>query len=221
MLGVGGCSEEVLMGAKDSAGMTLGEVEAMSMEQQFDLAGTRYDRVQELITDMQTAVYGGEWDWINSGLGINSGDTATDSLKGSTVQNAYYYRIIRAFSPPGATGAQSELEPAAKYFKSKGWKTEEYVPEDVEGEGGGNDYELVAVTDDAYYVRYTAFALGHHTVEVWSGVWWCDDYSKLTDEVIYRIPKEKFLPPEEARSTPGDFIKFPKWSDPKVWSAEL
>ncbi|QIK62941.1 hypothetical protein G7068_06825 [Leucobacter viscericola] len=207
------------MSAKDSAGMSFGEVEAMSMEEQFDLAGVRYTRMMELVTETQSQIYDGPWVWLGAGLGLSSGLTAMDPVEGATVHNSYYYNITRSFDPPGATGAEADLEPAAKFFASKGWQTEQSKSEDEDGKITRR--ELRAVTEDGYHVWYTVQANGQYNVDVWSGVYWCDDYAKLTDEVIYRIPKEKFPPPGEKQTVPGEFIEFPKWSDPKVWKAEL
>jgi hypothetical protein len=215
----GGITDVMTAGVKDSAGMTRAEVERMTPEEQFDLMEERYERIKGLMTEAQESISTGIWSWLSGGTaGPESGPTAADPVRGATLQNSYFLRVTRGISPAGAVGNREDAEPVVAYFESKGWKARLIeVPDELDV--GDHRWEAQADTDDGYHFRYWVQENGYYSMEVLSGVFWCN-YDQLSDDVSYRIPEDRFFPPGE-ESLPGVYIPFPKWSDPYLWGPDV
>lgn len=223
MLSVSGCAGGMSdLTKKDGSGLTFHDVEKLSLEEEFDLAGVRYERANELLADTQAQINDSPWIWSDGIFGFTTGGAKVSPDQDPSFKNSYYYDLRRTLQLPGATGAKEDLDPAIKYFESQGWNPEEYVYEDVEGGGAENDYEVVAVTEDNHKITYTVQADGYYNVQVESDEYWCNNDSELMRAILYRVPKLEPLPSPDARRylKPGDYTKFPKWSDPIVNAPE-
>jgi hypothetical protein len=215
----GGITNVMTAGVQDSAGMSRTEVEKMTPEQQFDLMGERYARMQELMTEAQQQIHTGTWSWLSGGAGGPvGGPTGSDPLRGATSRTSYYLELIRAIVPEGAVGDRADAEPVVAYFESKGWKSRLIEVSD-ELDIGAHRWEAQAKTDDGYHLRYQVQENGQYNLEVVSGAFWCDRH-QLSADVNHRIPEDQFFPPDE-ESVPGVYIPFPKWSDPILWGPNV
>ncbi|MFC5338970.1 hypothetical protein [Leucobacter denitrificans] len=206
-IGLAACAEEVevKMGVTDAGRLTRGEVEEMSLHEQFDLFGERRARAEQLITDVQLQVSSGEWFW-GSGLTLpHTGSTARNGLPGANGENSYHFSIARMIQPQGAVGARDDIDPVVSYFKSQGWEVSF-------NEVRENFYEALADTGDGYVLEYVVRPTGNYSLEVSSYLFW-GDYKGLLHAIADRVPDEKL---GIKKSLPGIFIPFPEWSDPVV-----
>ncbi len=203
-IGVSGCAG---IGGRDvdAAGMTQEEVERLPLEQQFNLLGERYQAMQELMTHAQRVVSPNVWTWTSHGFYPGSGDAQRWSMRGATSKNSYYLSMSRTIKLPGANGAVEDAELMAEYFEAQGWST---TLRQVEA----RRYRVEAMTDEGFWFEYKMRAHGQYSLGLHSKVFWCDR-DALSSAVIDRIPEERFGVEE---SLPGEFIPFPKWSDPVV-----
>ncbi|MBS3181852.1 hypothetical protein [Leucobacter manosquensis] len=192
-------------GDVDAAGMTQEEVERLPLERQFDLLGERYEVMQGLLTDAQRVVSPNVWTWTSHGFYPGSGDGQRWSMRGATSKNSYYLSMSRTIRLPGASGAVEDAELMAEYFVAQGWST-------TLRKEGARRYQVEAMTDEGYWLDYWVEPNGQYSVGVHSKVYWCNR-SELSSAVIDRIPEERF---DIEESPPGEFIPFPKWSDPVV-----
>lgn len=205
------------MGAKDAGGMTRIQVEMLSLEERFDLVGERYARVQELMTPAQEHISTGPWAWGTGGAAFPRGVSSFDLLSGATEESSYHLEMVRATVLEGAVGEKKDAEKMASYFESQGWDTKRSFIQDEELDY--QRYEVVAHTKDGYWLEYQVQENGQYNLSVFSGTFWAGNYDELQEEVIYRIPKDGFFPYGE-ESVPGKYVKFPKWSDPKLWTVD-
>ncbi|MGM1017808.1 MAG: hypothetical protein ACQEW8_09755 [Actinomycetota bacterium] len=215
-VGVSGCAgvrELATAGVEDAAGMTRGEVAALSAEERFDLLGERYARMQELMTEAQEQVSTEPWNWLYGGVGgPTAGTTALAPLGGASFENSYYLEISRSINLPGAVGDRADAEPVYEYFVSKGWEARLAEPDT-----GG--YRVHAVTDDGYHFEYWVQENGQYNMILISESFWADQ-NELRSNVMHRIPRGESFP-ESGESVPGVYIPFPKWTDPKLWGREI
>ena len=223
LLGVLGCADGfqgvIAVGAKDAGGLTLAQVEGMSLEEEFELLGEREARLHELMTPAQEQYSTGSWYWLGGGAASDeSGGSQFDSLRGATDENSYHLQMTRSATVEGAVGEKKDAEMMASYFESQGWETERSFVKDEELEY--QRHTVVAHTDDGYWLEYWVQDTGFNTLTVSSGTFWTENYEKLSDEVWYRIPKGGEFPYGE-ETVPGMYVPFPKWSDPKLWEWEL
>ena len=189
----------------DAAGMTREEVERLPLERQFDLLGGRYVRMQEMLADAQRVVSPDEWNWVSEGFSPIDGDGQRWSMRGATSKNSYYLNMSRTIKLPGASGAVEDAELMVEYFEAQGWST-------TLRQVDARRYRVDAMTDEGYWLDYWVEPNGQYSVGVYSKVFWGDTYA-LTFAVVDRIPEERFGIEE---SPPGEYIPFPKWSDPVV-----
>ena len=205
LLGVAGCSL-IGDGDVDAAGMTQAEVEALSPEEQFDLFGERYVHAEKMLADAQRAVSSDSWTWGSKGIGPVGGLGQRWAMRGATNENSYMINTSRTIKLPGASGEKADLDPMISYFESQGWETT--VSENPEL----GDYYVRAGTEDGYGFEYTVRSNGQYSLQLLSKVFWGDTRA-LSTAIVGRIPAEKF---EILESPPGEYIAFPKWSDPIV-----
>ncbi len=185
--------------------MTQEEVERLPMEGQFNLLGGRYVRMQEMLANAQRAVSTDTWTWGSKGFGPTGGDGQRWSMRGATSKNSYYLNTSRTIKLPGASGAVEDAELMAEYFEAQGWST-------TLRQLDARRYRVDAMTDEGYWLDYWVEPNGQYSVGVYSKVFWGDTYA-LTFAVVDRIPEERF---DIEESPPGEYIPFPKWSDPVV-----
>ncbi len=204
LLSLSGCAGIGGFGV-DAAGMTQEEVERLPMEGQFDLLGERYQAMQELMTHAQRMVSPKIWTWTSHGFYPGSGDAQRWSMRGATPKNSYYLSMSRTIQLPGASGAVEDAELMAEYFEAQGWST-------TLGQVDARRYRVEAMTDEGFWFEYQVRPHGQYSLGLHSKVFWCDR-DALSSAVIDRIPEERFGIEE---SPPGEYIPFPKWSDPVV-----
>ena len=205
LFGAAGCSW-IGDGDVDAAGMTQAEVEALSPEEQFNLFGERYAHAEELLAGAQRAVSTESWHWGRKGIGPDGGLGQRGSMRGATNENSYIVHASRSIKFPGASGEKADLDPMIEYFESQGWDVTVGEYPDT-----GNFY-VRASTQDGFGLQYTIRPHGQYSLELISKVFW-GDRATLSTAIVGRIPAEKF---EILESPPGEYIAFPKWSDPIV-----
>ncbi|MFC5338969.1 hypothetical protein [Leucobacter denitrificans] len=206
-LGMAACAEkvDVKMSVADAGGLTRGEVEEMSLHEQFDLFGERQARIEQLLTEAQLQVSSESWTWSGQMLIPSSGQTALNQLPGATAENSYYLSMARYIHVPGATGGREDIEPIIDYFESQGW--------DVSLNEVSTDHLIArADTGDGYMLEYWVQASGQYNMIARSYLFW-GDYRGLLYAIADRVPDEKLGVSE---SVPGVFTPFPKWSDPVI-----
>ena len=157
------------------------------------------------MTHAQLVVSPNTWTWTGHGFYPVSGDGQRWSMRGATPENSYYLNMSRTILLPGASGSVEDAELMAEYFEAQGWSTSV-----TQREFGG--YRVEAMTEEGYWLDYWVEPTGQYSVGVHSKVFWCNR-SELSSAVIDRIPEARFY----VESTPpGEYIPFPKWSDPVV-----
>lgn len=91
---------------RDAAGKTQAQVANLSLKDEFDSAGERYEHGQAVLAAAQQQISDGAWYW-------NGGDVrplpAGDAAFGE--------------APDGATGAEQNLELRQRYFDEEGWRS--------------------------------------------------------------------------------------------------
>lgn len=200
--------DAAMTGAKDAAGMTLAQVQKLSLEEEFALVGERYAKGNALLTEAQLQISDGVWLWGVGGPLPNGGYSGGvgDPLPGSDGPNSYYLTAGRIIRPPGAVGAKEDLEPMRAYYESKGWKTR---LQEVSG-----DYYLWGITGDGYQLEYGVQKNGQYYIRVYTELFWTNDSSTLLRTIASRVSPGSAGSPGE--SLPGVFEPFPKWEDPIV-----
>ncbi|GAB3128542.1 hypothetical protein [Glaciibacter psychrotolerans] len=195
----------VTHGTVDAAGMTRAEVMQLTPEEQFDLFGERYERVQELMTGAQLQISDGEWRWLAEAFVPTAGVFGLNPPPGADFENSYFLESTRSIRMPGAAGAREDLDPMIAYFESQNW--------DTTVSSRGSDFVVRAETGDGYQVSYTVQSNGQYNLNVYSYVFWGDS-NTLLDTVVGRIPNDTSDSP--TLTVPGGFVPFPKWSDPVI-----
>jgi hypothetical protein len=210
MVGTSGCAFEAKNGddmarldARDSAGMTQGEVAEASLEDEFGSASERYVEIESVLEEAQLQVSDDAWRWNGGDVLPSAGGPGSfgEPLPGADGDNSYYFRAGRSLRPDGASGAVADLEPMSSYFDKKGWK---YGTRESDTKS-----EVRADTGDGWWLTYTVRENGQYSLVVYSELYWTNDYSALLAAVADRLPNDF---PEE--SVPGDYEPFPSWSDP-------
>lgn len=191
----------------DAAGHTRAQAEQLSLEQQFNQLSEHYERVHQLLHEAQLQVAGPdvEWSWISHGLAPSQGGSAPEPLPGGNSSNSYFLDVRSAIQLPGAIGGRSRLDPMIAYVEQQGWQVE------VTGEEGSS-WRVLAVTDDGIRLRFTVQESGQVSLAIFSRAYW-GDTDALVFAVVYRVPKEQR---GIQHSLPGEYTKFPEWSDPVV-----
>lgn len=189
----------------DASGMTLEEVEKLSLEEQFDLVEQRDARMRVILTEAQAPISADVWRWLIKGVIPTSGLSAPGQVQGATRDNSYYVQIGRTIQLPGGVGDRADLDPMIAYFESKGW---DYSITELSSGG----IQLLTRTGDGYWVEYRVQLNGWYNLSVFSDMFW-GDYRGLLHAIGDRVPREAF---SLEQSLPGVFVDFPKWSDPLI-----
>ncbi|TQL44362.1 hypothetical protein FB468_2419 [Leucobacter komagatae] len=196
------------MEATDNAGMARAEVAELTLQEEYELYGERYERAHELLADAQLQISEGPWIWTGTVLLPHSGyagGVRGTTLPGSDGDTSYDVIDSRVIQPPGATGSAADLEPMRRYYQGKGWRVEE--------QASGGWKTVWGRTDDGYWLEYTVHSNGSYSLAVRSELYWTNDEPALEAAVVDRVPgsyADNTLPRE---SLPGDYIPFPDWSD--------
>lgn len=188
---------------RDAAGMTRAQVEELSIEDEFRLAGERYEHGQAVLAAAQERISDGPWFWNGGDVRpVPAGaDAFGDTPSGATKRNSYSFRAVRIIEPEGATGTAEDLEPMQRYFDEQGWRSSSAKV--------GTDRETRADTGDGWWVTWNVRPNGQYSLGVHSEAFWANDAEELIRAIALRDPA-KF--PDE--SEPGVSEPFPKWSDP-------
>ncbi|GAA2834630.1 hypothetical protein FB468_2420 [Leucobacter komagatae] len=193
--------------ATDNAGMTRAEVAELTLQEEYELYGERYDRAHELLADAQLQISEGPWIWGETGLLPHSGyagGVRGTTLPGSDGDTSYDVTDSRVIDPKDTNGA-AQLETMRRYYKANGWPVEEQV---------GSDWITVwGRTDDGYWLGYTVREPGTRYLVVRSELYWTNDQPAL-ESVISDLTPGSFADGTYPReSLPGDYIPFPNWPD--------
>ncbi|PZF58152.1 hypothetical protein DEJ23_04415 [Curtobacterium sp. MCSS17_008] len=190
-------------GARDAAGMTQAQVAGLSSEDEFELAGERYDHGQAVLAAAQEQISSGKWFWSGGDVRpLPAGDGAFGAApKGATKENSYFFRAVRTIEPDGATGAEEDLAPMQRYFDEEGWRSSSAKV--------GTDHEVRADTGDGWWVTWSVRPNGQYALGVYSEAFWVRDAPALIKAISLRDPADF---PDE--SEPGVAEPFPKWRDP-------
>lgn len=197
-----GCASGGTNMQKDAAGLTQADIAGLSLHAEYDRYRDRYERMQNLLRDAQVQVYDGAWEW-NGGDRVPGGGEGVVPLRGSDIDNSYFLHTARLWSPPGATGAERDLDPMIEYFTDQGWGVYE---RDL-----GRNHDVRGVTGDGWQVFYRVQSNGRYVLDVYSEPFWTNDSLALTEAVGGRNDGDY---PEE--SLPGEYPPFPGWDAPIV-----
>jgi hypothetical protein len=201
--GCAGLQKGTPVDALDTSGTTLDQAMSLTLEEQFDLFGQRYDHMQELIRDAQLAVSDEPWYWNGVGILPLGGAMASTVLPGVTNENSYYLNDGRILDVPGLTGDPADLEPMRKYFVAKGWKHGDVT--------FSSEHSVQAETGDGWVIKYAVQDTGQYYIDVRSGVFW----GRGTD-LLHAIAQRTTKDLDQQQSLPGVYAPYPKWSDPIV-----
>lgn len=148
--------------ARDAAGKTQAQVTDRSLQEEFELAGERYEHGQEVLAAAQEQISGGTWFWNGGDVRpLPAGDAAFgEAPKGATKENSYSFRAVRIIEPDGATGAEQDLEPMQRYFDEKEWRSSSAK--------AGTDHEVRADTGDGWWVTWSVRPNGQYSLGVYS-----------------------------------------------------
>ena len=199
-------------GARDSAGMTEEESLSKPLEEQYALAGERYDALYERVTAMQQDIFGGEWRAGESyGVIPGSGFALGGELVGDTRDNSYFYSSYRNYVYDDSTHVT--LEEVRQMWAKRGWDVTE---EPLEPE----NTRLTVNDPDGYWYEVRDWNKGEFNLAVDSPVYW-GDYNPLTDEIYERLMAEEAGRAhgdtfDEAKDgyvhlLPGTYRPFPAW----------
>lgn len=189
---------------KDVTDMSRAEVDALSLEQQYEQFQQNFDRMFELLTGAQRAIHLGHWRVFDVGM-VTGGDSAPRSIPGATATNSYSLSTTRGWTPEGAKGARSDLIPLKEYVEAQGWK---YAIQRWDLPNGAFQHMLRADTGDGWMISYTARSNGSYTLEVRSEVFWGD--RKALQEARHARVADR----GEEFALPGKNPEFPPWDAP-------
>ncbi len=189
-------------GARDAAGRTQAQGADLSLQDEFELAGERYEHGQAVLAAAQRQISDGTWYWNGGDVRpLPAGDDAFgEAPEGATKENSYAFRAVRIIEPEGATGAVQDLEPMQRYFDEEGWRWSSAKV--------GTDHEVRADTGDGWWVTWNVRPNGQCSLGVYSEAFWAHDAPELIKAIALRDPADF---PDA--SEPGVSEPFPKWSD--------
>ncbi|WIJ44828.1 hypothetical protein [Curtobacterium citreum] len=189
-------------GARDAAGRTQAQGADLSLQDEFELAGERYEHGQAVLAAAQRQISDGTWYWNGGDVRpLPAGDDAFgEAPEGATKENSYKFRAVRIIEPEGATGAVQDLEPMQRYFDEEGWRWSSAKV--------GTDHEVRADTGDGWWVTWNVRPNGQYSLGVYSEAFWAHDAPELIEAIALRDPADF---PDA--SEPGVSEPFPKWSD--------
>lgn len=182
---------------RDAAGKTQAQVANLSLKDEFDSAGERYEHGQAVLAAAQQQISDGAWYWNGGDVRpLPAGDAAFgEAPDGATKGNSYSFRGVRIIGPDGATGAEQNLEPRQRYFDEEGWRSRSAKV--------GTDHEVRAG------VTWSVRPNGQYSLGVYSEAFWAREAPALIKAISLRDPADF---PDESEPTVSE--SFPKWSDP-------
>lgn len=200
-LAMTGCSTAA--DAPDAAGMTREQVAELSLQDEFRLAGKRYEQGQALLAEAQRQISDGTWLWNGGDVRplAAGGNAFGEAPDGATTGNSYFFRAARIIERDGASGAAADLEPMQRYFDDKGWRSGSAKV--------GTDLEVRADTGDGWWVTWSVRPNGQSSIGVHSEAFWTNDTKALVRATSVRDPATF---PDASK--PGVSEPFPEWSDP-------
>ncbi|WIB27265.1 DUF4148 domain-containing protein [Curtobacterium sp. MCSS17_015] len=188
---------------KDAAGLTRADVAELSLHQEFDRYREHYEEMQRVLAAAQRAVHQGEWDWNGGDDNPGIGGDGRTPLPGADVDNSYFLESSRAWTPEGATGSRTDLDPMIDYFAQRGW--------DTHVERVADTYYLDGTAHDGWHVEYFIQPSGRYSLTVSSDLFWTNNADALSRAVFGRAPLRW---PD--RSSPGEYPKPPEWDTPII-----
>jgi hypothetical protein len=193
---------------KDAAGLTQEQVRELTLHQEYDRYRDHYQHMQRLLEGAQLAVHDGEWEWV-AGDGIPGiGGDGVAPLPGADTKNSYFLTSGRIWMPPGATGAQRDLDPMIEYFEHQGWAIDQRAISD--------SYEVWANTGDGWQINYSLRTNGRYSLDVYSELFWTNDALDLSTAVYGRSALQW---PDD--SVPGEHPVPPSWESPIINQPEI
>ena len=193
--------------------MTEEESLSKPLEEQYALAGERYDELQQRLAAMQQDIYGGEWRsrGVNFEALSGSGFALGGKLVGDTRDNSYFYSIFRNYVYDDSTHVT--LEAVRQMWAKRGWDVTE------EPMAPGNT-RLTVTAPDGYWYEARDWNKGEFELAVHSPVYW-GDYDPLITSIgdrrraedAGRAHGDTFDPDEDNYVTllPGVYRPFPAW----------
>lgn len=200
---------------EDSAGVTLGEVQDMVIQEQYQSAEDRYVHLQELFGDLSADIHDGNW--IDNGateIVPAQGNTVGRAPEGATSDNSYYFSATRWHESD--QDLRVVLDQAAASWQDREWQV------NLQSNEISPDSRVTAVTPEGYW-----FALEPDTknqqllLRGQSPVYW-GDYEELTRAISDRADVEDAagMPWDttdrddktgQALRKPGEYRPFPVW----------
>ena len=188
---------------EDAAGLTQAEVGKLTLHEEFDLYRERFNRMEQLLEGAQRAVHDGEWEWNGADDIPQIGGDGVAPLPGADTDNSYSITAGRIWMPPGATGAERDLDPMIEYFEGQGWA--------IDQRAISHSYEVWADTGDGWQINYALRTNGRYSLDVYSELFWTNDDDALSEAVGSRAGGVH--PPS---SRPGEYPAPPTWDSPVI-----
>ena len=215
-LAVTGCGsqEEAL---QDHTGTTQGEIEDLSIKEQYELAEQRYVALHEFSGEVQAQIHDGEWTASDAGADINpgAGSALGRAPEGATRENSYYFRTYREYTPSADEDLQEIIRQTAQDWQDRGW---DVSIEDIEL---SDDIRVTAHTPDHYWFELAqSVQAGQLAFTGNSPVYWADrpdladaiyERREAQDRTADDWPVEDQSPETRCPFLPGDHRPFPAW----------
>jgi hypothetical protein len=182
---------------RDAAGQTQAEVAKLSLQEEFELYGQRYEHANKYLEQAQRALDAGEWEWTSNGLAASAGD----GLAGTTSENSYSLSMSRAIQRGSTYPDATVTKGLEEFFTKQGWS--------IGHDQVSGDEFLAGFTDDGYTIEYVFRDNGRISVEARSSTYWTNDSLELGETIHVRL-KEGV----RKQSKPGESIPYPRWEDP-------
>lgn len=131
--------------AVDGGGLTESEAMAMSLEEQYRLAGERHQELNERFAELQAEIFEGEWQEgaTTSEVVPRSAHMLSPRMSGTTRDNTYYFAVSRWYFPE--QDIATLVREVGKSWEARGWE----VIEETSLPGG--DIRVFVTTDDGYW----------------------------------------------------------------------
>jgi len=140
-----GCGQQEAQ-LEDDAGVTLSDVESMSLKYQYQLAEERYDRLNEFFGEVQTEI--SDEDWTDSGASSeivpDQGSALGRAPEGATRDNSYYFTVSR-WDATEEEDLRDLMASVAESWQAHGWDVAEQNTQ------ASSASRLTALTPDGYW----------------------------------------------------------------------
>lgn len=109
----------------DASGAIESEIVEMSLEEQYELAGTRHQELNERFAELQAEILEDEWQdgSVSSEVIPGQGGSRGNDLPGATNDNSYYFSVSRWYLTE--EGVKPFLLKAAQSWEARGWEVGE------------------------------------------------------------------------------------------------